>query len=43
VLEVRAPARPGRYVLFVGARGHGDRMTVEVRRPPKLPAVQAAP
>jgi len=38
VLEVRAPARPGRYVLFVGARGHGDRMTVQVRRPPKLPA-----
>jgi hypothetical protein len=34
-LVVRAPARPGRYTLFVEARGHGDRMTVEVRRPPR--------
>jgi hypothetical protein len=30
-LVVRAPARPGRYMLFVAARGHADRMIVRVR------------
>jgi flagellar hook assembly protein FlgD len=34
-LELRAPKRPGRYALFVAANGHGDRMTVVVRKPPK--------
>ena len=32
VLVVTAPKRPGRYVLFVEARGHADRMTVLVRK-----------
>ncbi len=32
LLVVRAPARPGRYVLFVEARDHADRMLVRVRR-----------
>jgi hypothetical protein len=33
-LELRAPRRPGRYVLFVTANGHGDSLVVRVRRPP---------
>jgi hypothetical protein len=32
VLAVPAPSKPGRYTLFVEARGHGDRMGVTVRR-----------
>ena len=34
-LELPAPRKPGRYALFVAARGHGDRMTVIVRKPAK--------
>jgi hypothetical protein len=29
---VRAPGRPGRYVLYVEANGRADRATVIVRR-----------
>jgi len=32
VLTVRAPAKPGRYVLYVDTHGHADRMTVRVRK-----------
>jgi hypothetical protein len=42
-LVLRAPAKPGRYVLFVDTRGRGDRMTVLVRRPGlKLPGLPPA-
>jgi hypothetical protein len=34
-LELVAPRKPGRYMLFVEANGHADRMTVTVRKPPK--------
>ena len=34
-LAVPAPARPGRYTLFVEAHGHGDRTTVIVRKRPR--------
>ena len=34
-LELRAPKKPGSYALFVEANGHGDRMTVIVRKPAK--------
>ena len=32
LLTLTAPKRPGRYVLFVEARGHADRTTVLVRK-----------
>jgi hypothetical protein len=34
-LELRAPTKPGSYALFVEANGHGDRMTVVVRKRPR--------
>jgi hypothetical protein len=37
VLVLRAPQRAGRYVLFVDANGHADRMTVVVTKSPPKP------